>query len=74
MNDDDPVHLYQRFTESFNKIARTGGEAGPGGAEGLAGTPGVYQNLDLDMQYAHQSQVRLRDNILLKRRFLTCNC
>jgi len=56
MNDDDPVHLYQRFTESFNKIARTGGEAGPGGAEGLAGTPGVYQNLDLDMQYAHQSQ------------------
>ena len=59
MNDDDPVHLYQRFTESFNKIARTGGEAGvAGGADGLAGTPGVYQNLDLDMQYAHHPQVR----------------
>lgn len=56
MNDDDPVHLYQRFTESFNKIARTGGEAGAGGPEALAGTPGVYQNLDLDMQYAHQPQ------------------
>jgi hypothetical protein len=52
MNDDDPLHLYQKFTESFNKIARNGEAGGGGGGEGLAGTPGVYQNLDLDMQYA----------------------
>lgn len=46
MNDDDPLHLYQKFTESFNKIARNGETS-----EGMTGTPGVYQNLDLDMQY-----------------------
>ena len=53
MNDDDPLHLYQKFTESFNKIARNGETS-----EGMTGTPGVYQNLDLDMQYpAPLSQV-----------------
>ena len=60
MNDDDPLQIYQKFNDCFNKITRNGDHPqGGGGTEGMTGTQGVYQSLDLDsMQYpAPVSQV-----------------
>jgi len=52
MNEDDTMHLYQKFTESYNKITRPPGE---GAGEVMTGTTGTYHNLDMDLQYTTPS-------------------
>lgn len=48
MNEDDPLQLYQKFNESFNKITRNGDE-------GMQGTAGVYLPMDPDTMHYSSS-------------------